>query len=71
MTRHCSGVYHSINMLNAISRNFCYLFILIAADATNGNQNIISNVFCSTFVDSINVFDCRLSGVRSLLRKSH
>ena len=26
-------------------------------------ENTVSNNFLSTFVDSINVFDCRLSGV--------
>ena len=26
-------------------------------------ENSVSNYFWSTFVDSINVFDCRLSGV--------
>ena len=26
-------------------------------------DNSVSNEFCSTFVDSINVFDCCLSGV--------
>ena len=26
-------------------------------------ENSVFNDFCSTFVDSINIFDCRLSGV--------
>ena len=29
-------------------------------------ENLVSNDFLSTFVDSINVFDCRLSGVQLL-----
>ena len=29
-------------------------------------ENFVSNFFLSTFVDSIDVFDCRLSGVVSL-----
>ena len=47
----------------------------VASRATNGNRKIgrqmanenpVSNDFLSTFVDSINVFDCRLSGVKLL-----
>ena len=34
--------------------------------ATNGNQDPVSNDFLSTFVDSINFFDCRLTGVKLL-----
>ena len=34
--------------------------------ATNGNPNSVSNDFWSMYVDSIDVFDCRLSGVVSL-----
>ena len=30
------------------------------------NENSVSNYFVSTFVDNIDVFDCRLSGVISL-----
>ena len=26
-------------------------------------ESTVSNYFCSTFADGINVFDCRLSGV--------
>ena len=29
-----------------------------------GIKNFVTNYFCITFVDSINVFDCRLSGVK-------
>ena len=37
-----------------------WFFIVIRASrATNGNRNLCSNDFLSTFVD-INVFDCRL-----------
>ena len=45
---------------NAINRVFN------CQSATNGNRNSVSNDFRSTFVDSINVFDCRLSGVVTL-----
>ena len=34
-------------------------------------ENSVSNDFLSTFVDSINVSDCRLSGVISLLAESY
>ena len=34
--------------------------------ATNGNRKpCFQRIFLSTFVDSINVFDCRLFGVKS------
>ena len=34
--------------------------------ATNGNRKPCIQRFLSTFVDSIDVFDCRLSGVKFL-----
>ena len=35
-------------------------------------RTIVCNDFLSTFVDSINIFDCRLSGVIvSILKMSH
>ena len=34
--------------------------------ATNGNRKPCIQRFLSTFVDSIDVFDCRLSGVKLL-----
>ena len=33
------------------------------------NENSVSNDFCSTFIESINVFDCRLSGAGSIFIK--
>ena len=34
-------------------------------------ENSVSTYFCSTFVDNINVFDCRLSGVLNIFKPRH
>ena len=33
------------------------------------SENTVSNDFCSTFLDSIGLFDCSLPGVKMLLQK--
>ena len=45
--------------------------ILSPVGRQNGNQNSVSNDFLSTFVDNINVFDCRLSGVIAFFFNNH
>ena len=43
-------------------QNNGYLVLgIIYCRATNGNQNSVSSDLRSTFVDCINVFDCRIS----------
>ena len=47
-----------------IARNSAYDCHLSPVGRKMAIENSISNDVWSTFVDSINVFDCRLSGVR-------
>ena len=44
-------------------KKHCFRSPFVANRATNGNRNSVSNDFLSTFVGSIDVFDCRLPGV--------
>ena len=43
------------------TRNSIFDLPFVARLATNGNRKLVSSYFWSTFIDSINVFDCHLN----------
>ena len=47
----------------SVSSDCVWVISSLLGRATTGNQNSVSNDIWSTFVDSIDVFDCHLSGV--------
>ena len=66
VTRPKAAIENSLNNRRTRIKNRwkqCFRLPFVASGTTMAIENFVSNDFGSTFADSVNVFDCRLSGV--------